>query len=561
MAAKTTGLLGMATRVTLEDENRAGGRGNHNRLPGMDVYDTPEDVNRAGGRENHNCVGMLSPEEVRQRQSQNAQRWALPQAETPTDNDTEYRELVSEQPQLLDDGLGQGELLPEDAGARGGTSREGPTPTQRENHRLTRVPYEDWCYECVCGRGRDAGHHRRKAPAVGPPLTQMDYSFMLTGLADDNLATILTACRPGDARQRMPTYGFAKVVRATGRDPEALVGLQAWLSEAGLMGTVRLRTDGGPAIKALAQSSALRRAPTETLLETSPVGSSDSLGAYGRLAGLARTWRLATEKMLGITIRADDHIFSCMIRHAVFIYNRYQLHAFGETAYEHINGCCYTVQVYPFGTPVLLRRAGALEQGKLDDRRLLGLWIGRSHESEENMVATAEGIKFGRTVKKIYDLASFNLKELLQQIKWAAPGVELPETVAPAAAAGGVPARAGTGGACHPRGIELREFHAEVGPTAGCPACGPGGAMGRAHTTQCRALQKTWLEYRDVKCAQVDMGEAAAAARRTKVSPTKKFIRKKREEKNVAMDMGPVRKEEEKNVAMDPGPMNENETR
>ena len=298
------------------------------------------------------------------------------------------------------------------------------------------------------------------------------------------------------------------------------------------MGTVRLRTDGEPAVKGMAQSVALRRAPAETLLETSPVGSSDSLGACERLAetvaGLARTWRLTTEKLLGITIRANDHIFAWMIRHAMFIYSRYQSHAFGKTAYEHINGRGYTMQVYPFGTPVLIRRVGALEQGKLDDRWLPGLWVGRSHESEENMVATAEGIKLGRTVKKIYDLASFSFK-LLQQIKWGAPEVKLPETSAPAAAAGGVPARIGTGGACHSKGIELCEFHAEVGPTAGCPACGPGGAMGRAHTTQCRALRKTWLEYRDVKRAQVDMDEAAAAAKRTKVSPKqKKFTQKKK---------------------------------
>ena len=132
------------------------------------------------------------------------------------------------------------------------------------------------------------------------------------------------------------------------------------------------------------------------------------------------------------------------------------------------------------------------------------------------MVATSEGVKLGRTVKQIYDLESFNLKELLQQIRWAAPEVEIPLAASPAPVA--TPVKMAAGGACHPKGVELREFHAEVGPTQDCPACGPSGAMGRAHTTQCRARRKAWLEKRDVGRAKLEMEEAAAAAKRTKVA-------------------------------------------
>ena len=87
------------------------------------------------------------------------------------------------------------------------------------------------------------------------------------------------------ARSISTADGFGRVVKAKGRaGAAALVALNAWFSEAALTGTIRLRTDGEPAIRAVAQAAALRRAPAETHLETTPVGSSDSLGACERFS-------------------------------------------------------------------------------------------------------------------------------------------------------------------------------------------------------------------------------------------------------------------------------------
>eukprot|EP00972_Heterocapsa_arctica_P060316 8896878-Heterocapsa_arctica.AAC.1 len=43
-----------------------------------------------------------------------------------------------------------------------------PTPAVRATHNLTHVPYAPWCSDCVRGRGRDAGHPKRKKPSDGP---------------------------------------------------------------------------------------------------------------------------------------------------------------------------------------------------------------------------------------------------------------------------------------------------------------------------------------------------------------------------------------------------------
>eukprot|EP00972_Heterocapsa_arctica_P077673 11455352-Heterocapsa_arctica.AAC.1 len=59
-------------------------------------------------------------------------------------------------------------------------------------HEATHLPFAAWCGECVGGRGKDAAHHRQY-DAEGPPLVQLDYSFLRTGAMEDSLVTLLLA--------------------------------------------------------------------------------------------------------------------------------------------------------------------------------------------------------------------------------------------------------------------------------------------------------------------------------------------------------------------------------
>ena len=333
------------------------------------------------------------------------------------------------------------------------------------------MSYAEWCTECVRGRGRDAAHPRKKTASEGPPLVQLDYTFLRTGAPEDKLATLLVAVHPGDPVARKPTYGLARVVQAKGRgDARALGALHAWFEEAALTGAMRLRTDSEPSIKAIAQAAALRRAPAETHLETTLVGSSDSLGACERfaqtVAGLARTW-LAVERDLGITVLAVSPIFGWLVRHVVFLYNMFQPHgALGETAYGQLQGRPYRSPMLPFGTPVLLRRPGVLEQGKLEERWIDGLWLGRRHDSDEHVVATKEGIIAGRTVKRL-DRDQLNVVNLYRQIQWAAP--ELAPSIAGPEGAGAtaVASKPALGGACHAKGRRAPRVPCDCGSHGG----------------------------------------------------------------------------------------------
>ena len=51
-----------------------------------------------------------------------------------------------------------------------------PTPEERAFHRLTHVPFADWCIERVQGRAPDDAHHTQEV-ASPVPVVQSDYFF------------------------------------------------------------------------------------------------------------------------------------------------------------------------------------------------------------------------------------------------------------------------------------------------------------------------------------------------------------------------------------------------
>eukprot|EP00972_Heterocapsa_arctica_P041007 6043989-Heterocapsa_arctica.AAC.1 len=65
-----------------------------------------------------------------------------------------------------------------------------PTKAQREAHAATHIPYAPWCGVCIEGQGRDESH-RRQLAVEGPPVVELDYSFLKTAEPDDVLSTVL----------------------------------------------------------------------------------------------------------------------------------------------------------------------------------------------------------------------------------------------------------------------------------------------------------------------------------------------------------------------------------
>ena len=253
-----------------------------------------------------------------------------------------------------------------------------PTREEREEHSLTHLPFKAWCALCVAAKAADEPHHQLP-PALPDetPVVEMDYGFLRSG--EETVAQPILA-----ATAKPSGYCFAGAARTKGAgDMNTIAAMCRFLVEAGLTARLRLRTDAEPSIKAVAAAVAAQRAPAETVIETSPVGSSSSIGAVERkiqtLAGQIRVLRLATEQMWNIKLRADAPIFKHLVSYAAWTENRFQPTGRGEvrqTPYASVHGKDYTGVLFRFAQPVLIRVQDISKMAKLDPRWTLGIWIG-----------------------------------------------------------------------------------------------------------------------------------------------------------------------------------------
>eukprot|EP00972_Heterocapsa_arctica_P081175 11961576-Heterocapsa_arctica.AAC.1 len=89
-----------------------------------------------------------------------------------------------------------------------------------------------------------------KTPAPGEALVvDIDNGFMRSSATQDNIVPLLVAATK-ETSERKGGYAYAVVSRSKGQgDREAVNGLVRYLLEAGIAGTVRLRSDSEPSIQ------------------------------------------------------------------------------------------------------------------------------------------------------------------------------------------------------------------------------------------------------------------------------------------------------------------------
>ena len=142
-------------------------------------------------------------------------------------------------------------------------------------------------------------------------------------------------------------YLVAVVCRSKGAtDAAAIRTVNRYLTEAGLTGTIELRSDSEMAARAARHAVATRRAPARTVVETTPDKSSNSLGGAERaiqtVTGVARTLCLAAEERYHMKITATSPLFTWLVQHASWLCNRFQPHL-GKTPFERVRGRQYTM--------------------------------------------------------------------------------------------------------------------------------------------------------------------------------------------------------------------------
>ncbi|CAE8737401.1 unnamed protein product, partial [Polarella glacialis] len=296
---------------------------------------------------------------------------------------------------------------------RGGFIGALPSADERKAHEVTHLPYQQWCPVCVSCKAADSPHHRLpEEGADDTPVVEFDYGFVSpTGQADECEAPVVLV-----ARAKQSGYSFATVVKVKGAgDTAAVQGVLGFLQEAGLPGQrLRLRSDQEGSIRACVSRIAAQRA-AETIVETTPKGSSNSLGAAERFIRTLMT-QVATlctqvQQQWDVELKADSPLLPWVVGHAAWLLNRFQPYL-GETPFHRVQGHEYRGEVYAFGQPLLVRTVES--QSRLQPRWDAGIFLGKLTSSDEFVVATEAGIRRGRSVKE----APGAMTDYLARLRW-----------------------------------------------------------------------------------------------------------------------------------------------
>ena len=142
------------------------------------------------------------------------------------------------------------------------------------------------------------------------------------------------------------------------------------------------------------------------IAEESPAGDSQSNGlaenAVRELKGVARSLKFAVANLHDTEIHAKHPILPWLISYAAAVINRSQIGKDGLTPFRRWRGRDFRRDLPPFGEVVLYLPPGK-RASRLEDRWREGIFVGIADRSAEVLVATPEGVKKARSVRRRAD--------------------------------------------------------------------------------------------------------------------------------------------------------------
>lgn len=106
------------------------------------------------------------------------------------------------------------------------------------------------------------------------------------------------------------------------------------------------------------------------------------------------------ENLSGVKVECGSVLSTCAIRHAGWLLNRFQQasnHG-GATPFELKFDRRYTGKLVPFGSSIFARTPPGRPKGLAQFQR--SIFLGKSEDSDANLVGTASGVKVGRTIRR-----------------------------------------------------------------------------------------------------------------------------------------------------------------
>ncbi len=336
------------------------------------------------------------------------------------------------------------------------------------SHMLTHLPYRNWCDHCVSGKLREDPHFRRKKGSeLEIPKVSMDYCYLgrvldKTKAQEHTLKEFQSPTEAdGEGEGVMPVLviidestgcTFASVV-AKGVNEHAVHTVLEALRFCGRQRVI-LQTDAEHSIRALAEAAG-QKWNKEVQIQTAPRESHASNGnaerAIQEIGKQVRTVVNALEmRYPDFKVTVNHASYAWAVRHSAWLITRFLIKTDGKTPYERLRGQEYKGEVVePF--EVVHYKLQGDKKGKLDAQSAIGVWIGKSLNSDEHYLGTPDGIRRCRSIwrrpeKKRWDRA---VLDKMKGSPWQPRGLPtvMPKTL------GGVSAPGTPGG--RPKGVYI----------------------------------------------------------------------------------------------------------
>ena len=272
---------------------------------------------------------------------------------------------------------------------------------------------------------------------------------------------------------------------------------------------VILLTDAEPSIKALAEAVS-REFKGEAQLMTAPRESHASNGVAER--GILEFARQVRTVVSALESRFKE--FKVLPGEKAWVLTRYLIKRDGKTPYERLRGRQFNgeiVEPYEF----VHFKLAASEKGKLDGQTSKGVWLGKSLNSDEHLIASKKGVRRCRSIWRMPEAKRWNSKafEEWTGLPWqprgtpsilpGTPGLQVPGTPVPTTPGGGK------------RGVYITlNRRIEHGRTTGCPGCNSLDDDPKPHNKECRArFEEIIAKEKDKEAAKkdVEMGAGGTA--------------------------------------------------
>ena len=265
-----------------------------------------------------------------------------------------------------------------------------PTQEEVERHNMTHLPYRAWCPVCVEAKGKE-DPHRKLEEKGDKPKVGLDYkSFGQEKVGNDRTTMIV-------GRDRDTRMTFCHVCLCKGPTDEWVVDrLQEDIDRLGHTEII-LKTDGEPAIVALMDSIKVKR-NHPTVPQHPPAYDPQSNGAIEKavddVMGQIRALKIGLERRIKTKVESDWRILQWMVEHAATLINCCQLGHDGRTPFRRLHGKESAHKLLEFGEQVMAkpkRSPETLRKRALKSKWVHGTWVGMTSNSNEHLVAVAEG--------------------------------------------------------------------------------------------------------------------------------------------------------------------------